>query len=182
MLDHIVCYDANGNALTRQGSSIGWTSYNYPTAVNAGSGRTAESVAFSYGPDRKRWQQVYTGNSISETTNYIGGLLEQVTSAGVTDYRHYIYGGSEPVAVLHRNSSGSNGLNYLLSDHQGSVASINASGSGATTEVSESYTPFGLRRNPPRGREPLRTQISPPAPASLAKGIRSRPRSVFGWE
>ena len=139
-------YDDNGNALTRQGSSIGWTSYNYPTAVNAGSGSTAESVAFSYGPDRRRWQQVYTGNSISETTNYIGGLLEQVTSAGVTDYRHYINAGSEPVAIYARTSGGTNTFNYVLSDHQGSASDLTSS-TGASV-VNESFTPYGLRRNP----------------------------------
>lgn len=139
-------YDSNGNAITRQGNSIGWTSYNYPTVVNAGSGSTAELVSFLYGPDRQRWQQAYSGNGINETTNYIGGLLEQVVSGGVTDYRHYIYAGSEPVTVYHRNSVGSTGTNYFLSDHEGSIASLNrASG---TSIVQESYTPFGLRRNP----------------------------------
>jgi len=139
-------YDSNGNAITRQGSSITWTSYNYPTVVSAGSGGTAETLSFLYGPDRQRWQQAYSGNSTSETTNYIGGLLEQVTSAGVTDYRHYIYAGNEAVAIYHRNSAGSNAINYFLSDHEGSVASINSS--SGTNEASESYTPFGLRRNP----------------------------------
>ena len=42
-------YDANGNAITRQGSSIAWSSYNYPTSISAGSGSTAETVALSYG-------------------------------------------------------------------------------------------------------------------------------------
>lgn len=139
-------YDSNGNAITRQGSSITWTSYNYPAVVNAGSGGTAETVSFLYGADRKRWQQAYSGNSTTETTNYIGGLLEQVVSGGVTDYRHYIYAGSEPVAIYHRNSAGSNAINYFLSDHEGSVASINSS--SGTSEASESYTPFGLRRKP----------------------------------
>jgi hypothetical protein len=44
-------YDANGNAITRQGRSIAWFSYNYPTAISTGSGSTAESVSFAYGPE-----------------------------------------------------------------------------------------------------------------------------------
>ncbi len=138
-------YDANGNATTRQGNSIIWSSYNYPTTVNAGSGSTAETVAFSYGPDRKRWQQMYAGNGTSETTNYVGGLMEVVSSGSTTTYRHYIYAGSEPVAVYARSSAG-NALNYVLSDHQGSNSDLTNS-SGASV-VNESFTPFGQRRNP----------------------------------
>jgi RHS repeat-associated protein len=138
-------YDANGNAITRQGSTISWSSYNYPTTINAGSGGTAETVAFSYGPDRQRWQQMYTGNSTQEATNYIGGLLEVVAS-GSTDYRHYINAGDENVAVYSRKSNGTNTFSYLLSDHQASVASITNS-SGAQV-VGESFTAFGSRRNP----------------------------------
>lgn len=139
-------YDANGNAYSRQGSAITWSSYNYPTTVNAGSGSTAETVAFSYGPDRQRWQQMYTGNSTQETTNYIGGLMEVVANGSATDYRHYINVGSEQVAVYSRKSNGTNTLSYLLSDHQASVASITNSSGGVV--VGESFTAFGSRRNP----------------------------------
>ncbi len=139
-------YDNNGNAITRQGSTISWSSYNYPTTINAGSGSTAETVAFSYGPNRQRWQQMYTGNSTQETTNYIGGLLEVVASGSATDYRHYINVPGEQIAVYSRKSSGTNTFSYLLSDHQASVASITNS-SGAPV-VGESFDAFGSRRNP----------------------------------
>jgi len=139
-------YDANGNATSRQGSSIAWSSYNYPITASAGSGSTAETVGFAYGPDRSRWQQSYTGNGTTETTDYIGGLLDLVTSGGVNDYRHYIYAAGEPVAVYSRKSSGVNTFSYFLSDHQGSVADITNSSGGI--DVEESFTPFGNRRNP----------------------------------
>ncbi len=138
-------YDGNGNATARQGNSITWTSYNYPVTVNAGSGSTAETVAFSYGPDRKRWQQMYTGNGTSESTNYVGGLMEVVSSGSVTDYRHYIYAGAEPVAVYSRKTSGVNTFSYLHSDHQGSLTAI--TNSSGTPVVNESFTAFGNRRN-----------------------------------
>jgi YD repeat-containing protein len=32
---HTYTYDANGNAITRNGYGIGWTSYNYPTSIAA---------------------------------------------------------------------------------------------------------------------------------------------------
>ena len=139
-------YDGNGNAIGRQGSSIQWSSYNYPTSIGAGSGSTAESVAFSYGPDRQRWQQSYAGNGITESTTYVGGSMEVVSSGGVTDYRHYISANGHVVAVYSRKSNGTNAFSYLLSDHQDSIASITNS-SGASV-VNESFTPFGAHRNP----------------------------------
>jgi RHS repeat-associated protein len=139
-------YDANGNMTGRQGATLSWSSYNYPTAISAGSGSTAESVSFGYGPDRQRYEQIYAGNGISQTTFYIGGLLELVEDTHVNTYRHYIYAGNEPVAVYSRTTTDSNTYSYLLGDHQGSVAAITDS-SGALV-VAESNTPFGTRRNP----------------------------------
>jgi RHS repeat-associated protein len=116
------------------------------TLISAGSGSTAESITFAYGPDRNRWQQVYTGNGTSETTDYIGGLMDVVISGSAVDYRHYVYAGSEQVAVYSRKSSGANTMCYFLSNHESSVAKITNSSGGVV--VSESFTPFGNRRNP----------------------------------
>lgn len=142
-------YDANGNVGERQGQYITWASYNYPIYVYAGSGSTAERVDFNYGPDRQRWSQTYYNLSAGswETTDYIGGLFEMVfgSAPGTTD-RHYIYAGSGPVAVYARTSSGTNTFSYMLSDHQGSVSDLTSS--TGTSVVNESFTPYGLRRNP----------------------------------
>jgi YD repeat-containing protein len=138
-------YDANGNATSRQGSSISWSSYNYPTSVSAGSGSTAENVTFAYGPDRSRWQQVYTGNGTTETTNYIGGLMEEVSSGGVNNFRHYVYAGKEPVAVYSRTSTLVNTWSYFQTDHQGGVADI--TNSSGVKDVAESFTAYGNRRS-----------------------------------
>ena len=137
--------DANGNASQRQGNSIQWSSYNYPTAISAGTGATAETVFLSYGPGRQKLQQVYTGNGINETTQYFGNLLELVTACGMADYRHYIYANGRAVAIYSRKSSGTNTFSYLLTDHQGSVETI-ANISGAAV-VGESFTAYGSRRN-----------------------------------
>jgi RHS repeat-associated protein len=139
-------YDANGNATSRQGSSITWSSYNYPTTVNAGSGSTAETVSFAYGPSRQRWQQTYTGDSTTETTDYIGKKMERViTGSGTTD-RYYISGGTGVAAVYAVTSAGVKTFSYVLADHQASVADI--TNSSGTSVVNESFTPFGQRRNP----------------------------------
>jgi RHS repeat-associated protein len=144
----VYSYDSNGNVTSRSGGTITVANSNYPTSISVVSPNNSETVTLAYGPDRDRWQQQYTsvnqGNP--STTNYVGGLMEQVISGGITTYRHYIYAGSEPVAVYARNSSGTNVFNYFLSDHQGSVAAITAN--NGSLVIAESNTPFGARRNP----------------------------------
>lgn len=137
-------YDVDGNVTSRQGSSITWSSYDYPTVINDTA--TNESVSLSYDPDRRAFIEQTTGPSGTEVAYHIGGLLDVVSSGGVTDYRHYIYAGSEPVAIDSRKSSGTNAFYYLLSDHQGSISAITNS-SGAVV-VNESFTAYGSRRNP----------------------------------
>ena len=146
---YVYGYDANGNATSRQGSAIAWSSYNYPTSLSAGSGSTAESVSLEYGPDRSRWQQAYTGNGTNERTNYVGGLMEQVLSGSTLTYRHYIYAGNEPVAVDSRTSATSFTMDYLISDHQASMASITNASGGVV--VDESFTPLVYGEIRPRG-------------------------------
>ncbi len=135
-------YDLNGNMTTRNGNAISWTSYNYPLTINA----TGEASTFDYGPDHQYWRQSYSGPSGSETTYYLGKLLERVIVAGVTDYRHYIMANGEPIAIYSRTSAGTNTLRYALEDHQGSFSAVLTS--AGTNYVSESFAPFGARRNP----------------------------------
>jgi RHS repeat-associated protein len=138
-------YDANGNATYRQGPThpYTWTSANYPTSM----GGPGESSTWTYGPNRqvfKSFQQNAGGN---ETTYHAGKLFEHVTFGGnSSNYRHYIFAGSELVAIYSRTFLGVNTLNYVQSDHQGSIASITTS-SPATDYVNESFTAFGNRRN-----------------------------------
>jgi RHS repeat-associated protein len=139
---HTYTYDPNGNAITRNAFSITWSSYNYPLTINA----SGESATFSYGPDHEKWKQVYTGPSVSETTTYYGDLLETVLTSAGTDWRHYIFAGSEPVAIYSRTTAGTNTLRYTLEDHQGSPSAV-LSSAGALL-VNESFAAFGSRRNP----------------------------------
>jgi RHS repeat-associated protein len=134
-------YDANGNVTSRDGSSITWSSYNYPIGID-GSG---ESLLFAYGPFRQRWMMQYSGPSGTETTYNTGRRFEEVVSGGVTDYRHYIFAGNELVAVYNRSSTGTNTLTYVLSDHQASFAHLITS--TGTNDVTESFTAYGNRRS-----------------------------------
>jgi RHS repeat-associated protein len=140
-------YDSLGN-ITRKtelgdhdkpiAQTIDWTSYNYPASITATI--TGETAAFSYGPDRQRWKMVFN----SETTYYIGGLMEKVIAGTQTEYRHHIQVGGEPIAILSRTSTQET-LRYVLGDHQGSIDTIAVSPN--TRVVDESFTAFGLRRN-----------------------------------
>ena len=136
-------YDSNGNMISRAGSSVTWTSDNYPSSIS--DSVTGESVSFSYGPDRKPW--VETTKEPSGTTEIyrLGSLMDTVVAGtGDTD-RDYIYAGNEPVAVDERSQS-SNSFYYFLTDQQGGISGItNASGQSA---VNESFTAYGARRNP----------------------------------
>ena len=148
-------YDLNGNMVDRAstGQNIYWYSSNYPLSISGTDTTGSEEVQFQYGPDRQRWQQVYTGPSATETTYYVGNgdgpapaQLEVVINGGITTYRYYINAGSEPIAVYSRSSSGTNAMNYMLEDHQGGVSSF-ASNAGAL-DIDESFSAFGQRRNP----------------------------------
>jgi RHS repeat-associated protein len=135
-----------GNTDAPVGPSIDWTSYNYPKLITATvPGVGTQTASFAYGPHRQRWRMVYNNGTTSETTHYIGGLMEKVTSGSTTDYRHYIYAGGGLVAVYSRKSSGTNTLRYALEDHQGSIASL-LNDSGAPI-VNESFTAYGNRRS-----------------------------------
>ncbi len=136
-------YDANGNVNSRNGYSVGWNKYNYPTLING----PGESIALSYDADHQRWKQVLTPQSGSvETTLYIGGLLDKVTTGSTTEWRHSIQGGGKKVALVTRSSSGTDTTRYFLDDHQGSISKIlNSSGSQL---IAENFSAFGGRRNP----------------------------------
>jgi RHS repeat-associated protein len=137
-------YDANGNMTSRQGSSITWSSYNYPTGI--ADSATGESVSFKYNPDRTAWYEQTNGPQGLEQLYNVGGLYNVVQSGGVTDYRNYVYAGSEPVAIISRKNNGVNTIYYFLTDHQGSVTAITNSTGGLV--VNESFAAYGSRRNP----------------------------------
>jgi RHS repeat-associated protein len=119
-----------------------YTSYNLPSTISA----AGESVSFAYGPNRERIEQIYN-NGGTETSFYVGGLFEQVFAAGsgVEIDRYYVYGGGKPVAVVNRSGTNTT-ISYVLTDHQASMAAITTS-TGAT-DVAESFSAFGVRRNP----------------------------------
>src|SRR6185295_16569249 len=80
-------YDANGNMQSRNGAATSWFSFNLPDTITQSGGNSSQ---FWYGPERRRWKQVASSSGVTETTVYVGELMEKVVKGGVTTYRHYI--------------------------------------------------------------------------------------------
>jgi RHS repeat-associated protein len=133
-------YDQNGNAISRNGHPITWNKFNYPTILQGQTG----SVALSYDGHMRRWKQVTTENSASETTIYIGNHLEKVSTGSSVDWRHSIWANGKKIAIVSRQGSGVNTTRYILEDHQGSASKVlSASGS---VNLQQSFSAFGMRR------------------------------------
>jgi RHS repeat-associated protein len=133
-------YDANGNMTTRAAGSISYYSYNQANIINY----SGNSTQFFYNANHQRWKQVANYSGTTETTHYIGGLLEIMTrGTGATEYRHQIPAGSG-TAIYTRRTDGSTGTYYATSDHLGSSDLL--TDSGAAVLARESFTPFGARR------------------------------------
>ena len=123
----------------RNGSTITWTSDNLPASLSA-SGYTA---SFNYAPDRSRWRQISTYSGGTETTIYVGGLVEKLTTSTRVHWKHRIPTPSGEVQVI-RRSDGTNDVFYVTTDHLGSTDAVtNAAGS---VLVRESFAAYGARR------------------------------------
>jgi RHS repeat-associated protein len=133
------CYDPNGNMTSRAGVPITWTSFNQPNQIGSGS----NSSQFSYNADRQRWRQIASYGGTSETTIYVGSLLEKVTRGAVTEYKHYIPTGSA-TTIYTRRSDSTTSTYYVAQDHLGSTDVV-TDGSGATV-LRESFAAYGGRR------------------------------------
>jgi RHS repeat-associated protein len=138
-------YDANGNQTSRyavggMGSTVSWYSYNLPNTINLG----GSASQFFYTPNRARWKQVANYGGATETTIYVGGILEKLTRGGVTEYRHRIPAGSSSTAIHVRRSSGSTATYYTTRDHLGS-STVTMDSNGASL-VNLSFGAYGKRR------------------------------------
>jgi RHS repeat-associated protein len=135
-------YDANGNIQTKNGASITWTASNKPKSISNGT----YTSTFDYSADDQYWRQIATYANGTETSHYLGGLLEVVnnSSTGITGWRHQVKAAGRTVAVYSRGSNGATNIIYALADHLGSADAITDSAGGVL--VRQSYTAFGKRR------------------------------------
>lgn len=155
-------YDANGNVTLKNGNAVTWFASNKPQSISNGT----YSSTFDYGPAGNYFRQVATYSNGSETSLYIGGLLEIVSnsSTGITAYRHQIKAGGRTVAVYSRGSNGAQNTIYPLQDHLGSTEAITDS-SGAVI-VRESFAAFGARRGSNWAGQPTSGDMSAIADAT----------------
>ncbi len=84
-MQHTYTYDNNGNAITRNGNVVTWTSDNYPTQINS----SGETINLYYDANRQRYKQTYLTNGQIETTLYIGGLTQKVSVNGIDDISRF---------------------------------------------------------------------------------------------
>ncbi|MGH9927931.1 MAG: RHS repeat-associated core domain-containing protein, partial [Pyrinomonadaceae bacterium] len=143
----IYCYDQNGNVVKRGGLTQTWASFNLPTTLQATINGSTYQSQFFYGPDHQRWKQIGTYSNGTETTHYVGGLLEKVSSTytGLTYWRHYVPTPTGLTAIVSRNSNNSTWTTYALSDHLGSSDAL-LDGTTGGFKVRESFDAFGARR------------------------------------
>jgi RHS repeat-associated protein len=142
-----MCYDANGNSLSMSTPqhptwtrNITWTSFNQPSSVSA----FGDTSQFDYNADHQRYRQTATYSGSPETTIYVGGLMEKVSTSAGVQYRHYIPAGSNKVLYT-RISTGTNSTYYITGDHLGSTTTI--TDSTGTLLASGNYSSSGLNRN-----------------------------------
>ncbi len=97
----------------------------------------------SYAPDRSRWKQISTYAGGSETTIYVGGLLEKLTTPTRAHWKHLIPTPSGQVQFI-RRTDGTKDTFYVTTDHLGSTdAVLNAAG---TVLMRGSFGVHGARR------------------------------------
>ena len=144
-------YNNNGAITNGGGRNVSWSAFNKPSYISNAGGYST----FNYGPSRARYKQfsreyaTATAPLKDITTIYVGGSYEKVTESGKIKHKHYIKVAGKTIAQYTVTQStptdvGTNKLEFLLRDNQGStVAVINASG-GVTAQMD--YDAFGSRR------------------------------------
>ena len=138
-------YDGDGNLLGGDNMpAISWSSYGKPIHIQQGN----VEYAFSYGPDRRRFQKVRNGLA----THYLGQKFERIWHATAEEYRSVIFVEGRPVMLRQEIADGATNL-YLHQDHLGSITALTDQ-SGQVVER-YSYGPWGKRRSAEDWKTPV---------------------------
>jgi RHS repeat-associated protein len=129
-------YDGNGNLKTADDLTITWTPFNQPDTITRGT----SSTAFSYGPDLQRVRQVHG----AETVDYASDSHEARTTAGSTQYVHYLNGPFGRMGEVTVNAGVVTEVKYFHHDHLGSVDTITQIDGSSQPQ---SFDPWGERRS-----------------------------------
>jgi YD repeat-containing protein len=129
-------YDGSGRQWQRPGQVVTYNESNLPEKIVQGT----TNFAFEYGPDGSRFRKISkVGTTFSKSTTYVGGIYELREEANLPpSHVFYVTGESGVVAQITRTGSdigalGGTSVDYLHSDHLGSVSfSTNATGGVGT--------------------------------------------------
>jgi RHS repeat-associated protein len=140
---NVYCYDANGNMVSRSGSSVTWSTFNYPATINQAGGNTS---TFYYGASRNAYRQVSVEAGVTEDRVTIGeGAFERLVRNGTqTEYRHFVSAYGRVVAIVKRSTQTGNKKLFLHADHLGSTDVI--SDDALSSPVRTSFDAWGQRR------------------------------------
>ncbi len=145
-------HDANGNVTSGGGRSIEYASHDLPTAIQRGLARSE----FTYGPDRERLvRRDLSGGELLRETWHLSGVERTRAADGSVELKRFLPGGAmETVAYDAEGAETGRRLDYLLSDHLGSVVAVvegTETSSGQTRwDVREerAFDPWGGCRDP----------------------------------
>ncbi len=145
-------HDANGNVTSGGGRSIEYASHDLPTAIQRGLARSE----FAYGPDRERLvRRDVSGGELLRETWHLSGVERTRAADGSVELKRFLPGGAmETVAYDAEGAETGRRLDYLLSDHLGSVMAVvegTETASGQTRwDVREerAFDPWGGCRDP----------------------------------
>ncbi len=132
-------YDANGNMTQRVENGVTWTQVfnaeNRLATISNGS----DAWVFTYDGDGNRVKQVNPDGTV--TLFLVGGLYTVEDAAGAPAITKYYAIAGQRVAM-----EGANGLQYLLTDHLGSIVAVTDSNGAIVENSQQRYKPFGEPR------------------------------------
>ncbi|MBK8186090.1 MAG: RHS repeat-associated core domain-containing protein [Cellvibrio sp.] len=137
-------YDANGNAISGDGRTFDYTSYDMASKITKGS----DYVEFKYGPDRARWKRTDKKGSSTTHTTYIGNI-ERIETLGTNtiEWKRYVGGAIFTYKTNTSNQVQATDKTYVYNDHLGSVDVITNAVGTAVIRQSMSFDAWGSRRS-----------------------------------
>ena len=168
-------HDANGNVTSGGGRSIEYASYDLPTAIQRGLARSE----FTYGPDRERLvRRDLSGGELLRETWHLSGVERTRAADGSVELKRFLPGGAmETVAYDADGAETGRRLDYLLSDHLGSVVAVvegTETASGQTRwDVREerAFDPWGGCRDPDTWKACAKDSVLPKDDGATRRGF-----------
>lgn len=167
---HTFDYDADGQVIARNGAAIDWTIDGQPAVIRA----AGLASRFTYGPAGELLGQLAQFSQGMESTRYLAGFMERVTTASREHQRQAVIGPEGAVAWITKRSDGSSVVSYALDDALGNLDTL--VGSSGDLHARLRYSPFGARLSAQPG-----AGLQPPTAAEQT-AIAEHSRRGFGGQ